>query len=831
MHSSLRALALLSLLALPLTAQAQRPAGAAQAGGTISGVVVEAANGATIPAASIAIYTKADSSFLTGTITEDDGVFMLERLRPNTYYVRVSFIGFETQTFSDIEISRSNLAVDLGRVEMAEGAVLLDGATVEAERAFVEVGIDRTSYNTADQVVGQVGTATDLLQQIPSVEVDQDGGISLRGNANVAIQINGRPAPVSGAFLGVFLQQLPANQIERIEIIPNPSARYEPDGMSGIINIVLKQDAELGLSGSLSAGGGTQGDGNAGASINYGKGKWNATANYGLRLDSRPSSGTNLRETFTTNNIYGVPTILDQDSDGDRSGISHLVSTNVDYKLTPKGTVSSALVVSLRSNENEDIEITRLGQFGGSQTMFEQYNRIQDQEGDGVSLDARIGYDYVVESGRDELRTELSYDVSSGDDAERFRVDPFGSVGAPANAGPFEQSEEEFEQEGELRINWIRPAGDDAKFELGYQGKVELSDETSTLDSLNTGFRRVDSFDLTDQVHAGYLIYGRTMGQWAAQAGVRAEYQGQDFTFIQGAEDRSADISRFNAFPSAFLTFAPTDGQQFKASFSRRINRPRGRQLNPFPSLGDPFNIRVGNPGLDPEFTNAYELGYSAFSNKGSVSLTPFYRRTTGVIRRSSTFNPATEVNTSTFINLDTEESYGLEVITTLRVLGRGNVLLSLNGNRQVSDGTVDGESTGADAFTWGGRMSFNLPVRDGTDIQAFGFYRAPYDTEFGRISSFSLSNLSVRQRLMDNRLSVSLNLSDVFDSSGFSFNLGGIDANGAPTFNQEATRRWQGRNLSLSLIYAFGDQSNQNRRRNQGNQDRGDGGGGDEMF
>ncbi len=825
MSSVFRALALLGLLALPMTAQAQRPNGGGPPGGvqggTISGVVVEAANGATIPAASVALYSiaGADTTFLTGTITEDDGAFTLERVRPGTYRVRVSFIGFDSQTFFP-EISRGNMSVDLGRVEMAEGAVLLDGATVEAERAFVEVGIDRTSYNTADQIVGQVGTATDLLQQIPSVEVDQDGGISLRGNANVAIQINGRPAPVSGAFLGVFLQQLPAGQIERIEVIPNPSARYEPDGMSGIINIVLKQDAELGISGSLSAGGGTQGDANAGASINYGKGKWNATANYGLRLDSRPSSGSSLRETFGNSQIYGVPTVLNQISEGDRGGFSHLVSTNVDYKLSPKGTLSSALVLSVRSNEDEDIEATSLGQFGGSQTMFEQYNRVQDEEGDGLSLDARVGYDYVVESGRDELRTELSYDVSSGDETERFRIAPSGSVGFPSD-GPFQQTEDEFEQEGELRIDWTRPAGDDAKFELGYQGKLEISDESSTLDSLDTSFRRIDSFDLTDQVHAGYLIYGRTMGQWAAQGGVRAEYQGQDFTFAQGGQDRDANVDRFNFFPSAFLTFAPNDGQQFKASFSRRINRPRGRQLNPFPSLSDPLNIRVGNPELDPEFTNAYELGYSAFSNKGSLSLTPFYRYTTGIIRRSVDFDPVTNVRTLTFVNLDTEESYGLEVVSTLRVLGRGNVLLSLNGNRQVSDGSVDGQQTGADAFTWGGRMSLNLPVRPGTDIQAFGFYRAPYDTEFGRISSFSLSNLSVRQRFMDNKLSLSLNLNDVFDSSGFSFNIGEEGL-----YRQEANRRWQGRNLSLALIYAFGDQSNQRRQR-RGGEERG--GGGDE--
>jgi outer membrane receptor protein involved in Fe transport len=808
------ALGLLALtLAVPV-AHAQRPGGPPQLTGTISGTVVEAGNGTTIPSASVAIYSAADSTFLTGTITNPDGTFTLERLRPNTYYVRVSFVGFESQTFWDLQISRENRAIDLGRVEMAEGALLVEGVSVEAERSFVEVGIDRTSYNTSDQIVGQVGTATDLLQQIPSVEVDQDGGISLRGNANVAIQINGRPAPVSGAFLGVFLQQLPAAQIERIEVIPNPSARYEPDGMSGIINIVLKQDAELGLSGSVIAGGGTLGDANASASLNYGKGKWNATASYGLRRDARPSSGESLRETFSTAQL------LNQDSDNERTGLSHLFNSNVDYKLTPRQTLTGSAVLSLRDRQSEGFEITNILSTV-NQTTLEQFNRLQDEEGDGLSVDFRGGYDYVVESGRDELRTELRYNRSDSEETERYdRV--FTTAVAQGQDPTFLLAEQEEEQEVALRIDRILPFGDEGKVEVGYQGTYETTDQSQFSDSLGTSFQRADAFGLDEQVHAAYAIYGTTLGKWAAQGGVRAEYENIDYTFSQGAETLGSDREQLDFFPSAFVTFAPTETQQLKASYSRRVNRPRGRQLNPFPSLDDPLNIRVGNPDLQPEYTDAYELGYSRFSNTGTFTLTPFYRRTTGVVRRIVDFNEVTGVRRLTFANLATEESYGVEVIATRRVLGRGNVLLSLNGNRQVSDGTANGDEVGADAFTWGARMSLNLPLRPGLDLQGFGFYRAPYDTEFGRISAFSMSNLSLRQRFMDNRLSVSLNLGDVFNSSGFSFNIAEQGV-----YRQEASRRWSERNLSFSVTYAFGDQSNQ--RRQRGRPDGGERGGDDE--
>jgi outer membrane receptor protein involved in Fe transport len=818
----MRILLLLALL-LPLTAQAQRPGGQAP-GGTISGTIVEEATGEGIPSASVALYSiaGADTTFLTGTITDIDGAFALERVRPGSYRVRVSFVGFASQTFYP-EITGQNRAADLGRIEMAEGALLLEGATVEAERAFVEQSIDRTTYNTADQVIGQTGTATDLLQQIPSVEVDQDGNVSLRGNANVAIQINGRPAPVGAEFLGVFLQQLPAGQIERIEVIPNPSARYEPDGMSGIINIVLKQDAELGLSGSVIAGVGTLGDGQASASVNYGSGPWNVTTSYAFRRDARLSEGASGRQTFVVDPRYLSPTLRDQDDDGESFGFSHLVNANADYKLSPRQTLVGALVLSARSNEDTDIQFNETTALNASSTVFERFNRIETEEGDGVSLDARLGYDWVAESGRDELRTELSYDVSDGEETERLRNELLAGT-LPDLDAPGAVTESHRDHEGELRVDWIRPAGEDAKFELGYQGRLNVADDEQFLE-FEDGTSRLDAFDLTDQVHAGYLIYGRTLGKWAAQAGVRGEYQDQDFTFARGGDDQGTDISRFNLFPSAFLTFAPTDAQQYRASYSRRINRPRGRQLNPFPSLDDPLNIRFGNPNLDPEFTDAFELGYSVFSNRGSFSLTPFYRRTTDVIRRTVDFDETTGVRSLTFDNLATEESYGLEAVVTARVLRTGNVLLSLNGNRQTSSGNVGGQDLGADAFVWGGRASVNLPLRPGLDLQAFGFYRAPYDTEFGRIDAFSFSNLNLRQRLMDGRLSVALSLRDAFDSSGFSFNV-----SEAGIYQQEASRRWDQRNLFVSLTWAFGDQQNQRRQRDRGGDER-SGEGMGEMF
>ncbi|GIV60407.1 MAG: hypothetical protein KatS3mg043_1496 [Rhodothermaceae bacterium] len=253
--------------------------------GSIGGTVLDAETAEPIASATVGLWRAADSSLVTGTITEQDGRFRLEGIRGGRYYVTVSFVGYATETIPDVAVEPGNLQIDLGTIRLVTDAQMLDEVEVSAERTPMQIQIDRTVYNVADAPVAIGGTATNVLETIPSIDVDVDGNISLRGSGNVAVLINGRPAPVSSEFIAAYLRQLPAGSIDRVEVIPNPSARYEPEGMAGIINIVLKQEAELGLGGTVVAGGDSRGGYNASGTFTYGRGPLNLALTYGFRQE------------------------------------------------------------------------------------------------------------------------------------------------------------------------------------------------------------------------------------------------------------------------------------------------------------------------------------------------------------------------------------------------------------------------------------------------------------------------------------------------------------------------------------------------------------------
>ncbi len=813
------------LLGLPALTLAQRPTGGERPTtqpqqmlqGVIKGTVVDGATGEGVPSATVSVWSARDSSLVTGAITDDRGRFTIDRLRAGSFYVRVSFVGYESQTVSDVTLRPGAFEANVGTISLREDSALLGEVEVAGERSQVEVGIDRTIYNVEDQVIAKTGSATDLLQTVPSVEVDADGNISLRGNQNVAVLINGKPSPVRGEFLATFLRQLPGASIERIEVIPNPSAKYEPDGMSGIINIVLKESTDLGVSAGVILGGGTRGNGNASANATYGKGKWNLNANYGLRYDVRDPTG----DTYRTFGIQSPLQVLNQNEFGDRKSLSHLFSTSADYQFNRQNSLSGSVLFSLRggdeTNTNASLEETEVG------TFIRRYDRVTEGESDGFNMDYRVGFRRVIESSRHELNAEARYNYSENDNLDTYTQQLFSQAGAPLNGTPnIDRTQRDGNnQDASLQLDYMRPVGDAGRFEAGYKGSLDLVHSNFFADTLDYAqgqyipqTSRNNTFNYDQLVNAGYLIYGHKVGKIATQVGVRAEQAQTTFELINTSE--SFDNSYLSFFPSAFVTYSPVETSTFKASYSRRVNRPRSRQLNPFTSNEDPLNIRVGNPRLKPEYTDAYELGFTKFTRTSSFTLTPFYRRTTDVVRRLKTVDPVTSVSTQTFENFATSASYGVELISTLR-LGPVNMMLSLNGNRVVTDGSNVDTDLASDAFQWGGRANVSWTVRPGLDLQAFGFYRAPTKVEQGRISSFSMTDLSLRQRLLGDKASVSVRVSDVLDTSGFHFETQ------EEFYYQESSRRWGGRTAFLTFTYNFGQQP-----RNRNNQQRGNNEGGD---
>jgi outer membrane cobalamin receptor len=778
--------------------------------GELRGTVVDDAGGSPISTATVAVWQGSDSTLVTGAVTDADGSFVIDRLRPGRYYVRVSFIGYATYATDMLNLTREAPKADLGTIRLLPDTQQLDEVEVTGERETVEFAIDRTVYNVKDQPISTGGTATDVLQNVPSVEVDIDGNVSLRGNQNVAILINGKPSPMRGEFLASFLQQLPASMIEKVEVIPNPSAKYDPEGMAGILNIVMKQDADLGLGGGLSLGAGTGDKYNASGNVNYQQGKVSLFANYGFRYEDRNDEGFNFRE-----NRYLDPlTYLDQDNFGLRNRTSHVLNTTLDYSLSDKNVLSASALLSQRGGDRSSTYANFL--LDADRDAMGRYDRTTSSVSDGFNMDYKLGFKRTIEASQHELSAELRFNRSNEDSFDEFRQQNLTLDGEAADATPDLQANDldSHENEWTAQVDYTRPLGG-TRLETGYKGTLRQLDNTfysETFDYAAQAFMPDASlnneFVYDEQVHAVYGIASRGFGKFDAQVGVRLEQALTNFDLT--TTDEAFENNYFSIFPSAFLSYKLTDARQVKLSYSKRVQRPRTRMLNPFTSFDDPLNLFVGNPYLQPEYTHAVEMAYQQFSQRGTISVTPFYRHSVDVMRRLKTVDDD-GISRTTFENFDTSDSYGAEVVGSLKLGNSLSGFASFNGYKLVTDGSnVDGD-LGNSAFGWSVRFNASWQVRPGLSMQAFYFYRAPIDIEQGRISSFSMANIALSQKLLNDKASLSLRLSDPFDTMGFDFVTS--DAN----FYQESSRKWESRIAYLTFTYNFGQQS---RRRNRGDRE-----------
>ncbi len=812
--------------------------------GTISGTVVDADTGAPIPTASVAVWrvpradSGRDTTLVTGAITDDRGAFRIEGIPAGQYYVAVSFVGYASARAEDIRITAEARTADLGTIPLAADVERLEGVEVQAQREQVSVQIDRTVYNTADAPVTAGGNATNVLETIPSVDVDVDGNISLRGSGNVAVLVNGKPAPVSSEFIAAYLQSLPANSIERVEVIPNPSARYEPEGMSGIINIVLKANVDRGIGGSVAVGGDSRGGYTGTGTLTYGKGKWNLAGSYGFRQEEGGGGGSS----FAINRFDTPLTYLDQNEDEDENETSHSVNLSVDYALSGRTTLSSAAQVGLR--DETEVEINDFLELDASEDPTLAYERLVEELSNRQNADFRLGLRHDFgdsgDSGAETAHTlsvEGRYNLSTNDNDETYDQQVIGDSAAPGDIREYQLSQTDRDRdEASLEVNYVRPLGGAMRLEAGYKGELETQQEVlfaETRDETTGAFvpdaDLNNTFDYEQQIHAGYLQLARELGPLGVQVGLRAETAQTTFSLLNTGDTFDNDYA--SLFPSAFLSYELGERNVFKASYSRRINRPRTRFLNPFPSLDDPSNPRVGNPSLQPEYISAFELGYVRYTPWGSLTLTPYYRYTTDAIDRISAIcadNPpgvAGElcgpgvVTVRTVENVATNTSYGVELINAFT--GRGALdglrgYLSVEGFRFVSDGATSAGDLENNSFGWGGRMNASYALGDrlgigGLDLQANVRYRAPMETAQGRRGAFTFIDFAVRKAFLGDRASLTAQFRDPFGLAGFSYTID------RPTLYQEFEREWGAQQVGVTFQYNFGQQQRQRRERGEG--------------
>lgn len=801
------ALLIVGLFVVIGTSQAQ-PRGGLPGGGTLSGTIVDVQSGKGLSRASVAVRNASDSSLVTGAITEPNGSFSIVGVRPGRFYLRISYVGYMPKIVPDVRIAPGSAEVDLGRIAIAIDTTKNE-VVVNAERGFMTNEIDRTVYMTRDILVSNGGSAIDVLKNIPSVEVDIDGKVSLRGNQNVVIMVNGRPTILSGQSLTSFLESLPAGAIERIEVIPNPSAKYDPDGMSGILNIILTQQGGRGLSGGVNASAGTPGSYSIGGNIGYGEGPWSILANYGLNINKRNGSGNRFQE----NRVFTPSTFLGQTSTEVNNSLGNVFSGSVDYSLDKSNTISFQTMLSQRGRRETGLNIyTNLDSL---RAPLSRHDRSTLDTNSDWGMDHRLSYRWVKEAARNEITAELRYNGNWDEERGNYTERDVALDGTPENTLPKLQHTKQNDKNYSIafQTDYLQPVGEGGRFEAGYKGELqtinsdlfsESFDNTSSSFLPDTNYNNIFSFDLT--THSAYVNFVQEWGNFGAQAGLRAEQATTKFDLK--TTDSSYDNSYFSLFPSAFVTWKPIEDLQFKTSYSRRINRPRTHSLNPFGDLSDPLFRRVGNPYLKPEYIDAYEFSVTYYTPATVLTLTPYFRRTNDVIRHYSRVD-SFGVTTLTNENFDKSDSWGGDLVGMLRLGSRFSATANFSAYRIITDGSNVETGLSNDSYGWNMRASTTVGlVEDMLDLQLSYNYRAPIDIEGGRIGAFESADAALQAKLLENRARVGLRISDLFDTMGF--NIVRSDSR----FTQEFQRRWDSRNVVLSFSYTFGTPEKSNQKR-----------------
>jgi len=786
--------------------------------GVLTGTLIDTDTKKPLPFAAVKITHTMSEELVTGGMTDDRGRFKIESITLGPNQVEFAYVGYKTKT-QEVRLGREGIEIDLGKIGLQSSGVELNEVTVEAEREFMTNEIDRKVYDPSKLILSKTGSATDILENIPAVELDVDGNITLRGSSAVRIMIDGRPSRFTGEDLSALLQSLPANSVEKVEVMTNPSAKYDPDGTAGMINIVLKKSALQGLNGSVNSSYSGADRFRAGINLNYKVEDLNFFFNAGHSSGRYPRSSWSRRDNFLGEDTLSFYQVVD--GYGGRNGNN--IKAGIDWSpgnkhvFTIQGTINQGLRPRVSDNNTDWT------------TPFLDYTLTQfsDRQGSRWNNSYDIIYDYKPKKG-EELNVRMSYTDGSRDDVLEFTQDTLtNSIKLPSDKYRTNSFGEQWEFNGIL--DYTKKWNKDRKFEAG--AKIITREDLDAFNRTNIDIYTGDTTYLLDSeneflygedILAVYSNYGFKKGPWGFQLGLRAEQA--NITATQITQDSTFYNNYFQVYPSAFLTYEIAAGREINISYSRRVQRPGGRQLNPFIDYSDPFNLRSGNPYLLPAFTGSYELGYTQILKKGTTLTSNVYFRDRNNLITWYSEVDSNGVNLTTYQNLNSGEDVGLDINFRGR-LGKKGGFFSLGGNYFYSQ--VSGDIRGKGWVNQGQGFSLNTvlstPLWKNASVQIMGNYRSKRVMAQGIGRPFYFIGGGFKQGFMNDRLNLSINCRDIFNTMGWNYETSG------PGFYSEGQFRWMNRVVECGLTYNFGEVQ---RRRRQ--MDRSGRGGGDmdmEMF
>lgn len=770
-------------------------------GGSISGKVFDSATKHAIEYANIIVFSMRDSSMVTGGVTNSDGQFSLSLDRPGNFKVEVRFIGYDTEIL-ETSVRPPNFNVDLGDIFIHPSAINLSDVVVQGERSPVTYEIDKKVISPDQMQTVISGNAADVLANVPSVQVDVEGNVSLRGSQNFTVLIDGRPSLLEPQDA---LQQIAAASIDRIEIITNPTAKYDAQGTAGIINIILKKNVSQGINGIVNANAGMYDSYGGNFLINYQDG---FKANFGLDYNQRyfPGDQTMTNIYYLENNTSTINSL----GDISRGRKTFEARAGIEFNLSGNDILNFGFRGGSREGGfNSNRTYTQFSTQNPTEFIYSG-NNDRTRQGTYYSINTNFTRNFSLPGHQ--LLAELLYSQQSSD--EFTTTAEFNNVGSQISGRKTTENGPSKNFRG--KIDYILPLSGASKFEAGYEARVEQSDENNELYEFNiesNAYEIQPEFNnLTEYFEnqqSLYSMYSDMLWSINYQAGLRAEYSYRNIEVPW--VNQTFNIDRIDYFPSLHTSYKFSPVSTVMASYSRRINRPRGWALEPFPTWMDANNVRIGNPDLLPEFIDSYEAGVQSIIESINISAEVYFRKTANKIEQVRT---ALEDNVTltTFSNVGEDYSLGTELMLNFDPLSFWNINLMGNVFNYRIEGSIQNKPFSRESFNWQTRMNNTLRLWSSTQVQLNINYNSPSVSAQGTVEEFFTTDISVRQEIIANVLALTLQVRDVFSTSKFEFSSTGSNLYNYNRFDMSTPA------LMLNVRYTFNNYKPSRERRGEEN-------------
>lgn len=772
--------------------------------GTIKAKILDGKTNEPIEYANVTIHNTKDSTFVGGTVSGNNGDLVFSNLSEGNYYVTVSYIGYEKLTIPNVKIEKEKYESSLGVIKLFNTDVELKEVSVVGEKASEELRLDKKVINVSQNINASGGTALDVLQNQPSVQVDQDGNVSLRGSSNFTIQVNGRPYPIQG---GDALRQIPANLVESIELITNPSAKYDSEGSAGIINIVMKKQDTDNMNGIVNAGLGSRTKYNGDFTLNYKSGDYNISGSFDYRKNTNYMNQLFDRTSFTQNGS----SYLNTDVSGNFMRENYTAKAAIDYSFSNKSSISF-------TNSYGDVNINRSSIFKFSNMnplnpSSALYNLGDDRNNYAVRyFNSILFFSQQFTPKVDELTVELNYtNVSLPSTQRTTEYITDGSFQQIFNQSNLDELTNNTKRnEGRLRTVYSYTFSKESKFETGLQANffynnLDIQSREFNISSqqwvINPTYS--NKFDFRNNIYSAFATYSNLFSGFNYQLGLRLEQT--DRLLDQKTIGKDYKYDQLHLFPTLNISTNIDQQQQLQFSYSRRINRPQEMALNPFPNFSNSYVTFIGNPGLLPELTNSFELNYQYFLKGLFFSAQTYYRQSDNSILRTQRLDENGYM-TMSFMNAAKNEVMGAELSTSITLIPWLRLDPSVNLFNRKMTGMIEGVDRVSEKFSWSSRLNTTLILSPTTRFQLMmNYFGKQVDIQQVTDPIFMLT-ISARQEFMDKKLVATLSAQNLFNTGKFGFNSTGSNFNMLGSFRPEAPV------FRLSLSYNFNNYKNTSR-------------------